>query len=309
MYSIPPHKIQDTMGVARAHTIIQCIIGPLTTVMSLIAKGSTPEYKQQVINSLIGSGVLNRPDVEAENLKAPRMICTHKECIRFRTDPRTGKKVYDFSNPCHEECLLKNVAKASPGDIALTECRIFNIKNICRKCNHSYKFHMHVPFQVIQIMSQVESGKKLNRRDAEKRYEKFYRSLNDEKVTIMRSIVILSTFLRENTIIEYNSAFKDRVEVEMRIEQAKGNKDSVSELNGILNDYDAKVGIINSTRSTQTKTVKLNQISETLEMLFKLPLYGKTIHSLFQKELPPSEAANAQDFIHCDARYVPAFSF
>ena len=95
----------------------------------------------------------------------------------------------------------------------------------------------------------------------------------------------------------------------MRIEQAKGNQDGVSELNNILRDYDARVKIINSIGSNQAETVKLKQISEILETLFKLPLYGKTIHSLFQKELPPSEAANAKDFIHCNARYIPSLNY
>jgi len=273
MYLMTAYKSEETMGVARANTVIQSVIGPLTTVMSLIAKGSSPEYKQQVMDSLMGNGTLNKPDAEPEKLESPQMICTHIDCIKFVINQKTGRKNFDFSNPCHKNCLLRNVVKANAGDPGLKECQIFGLDDICRKCRHSYKFHMHVPFKLNQTTSNVESGKVLNKEEAEKRYKKFYENLASERKTIMSSMITLSNFLQENAIVEYNPAFKERLETEIRTEEASGNHNAVEKLREIVNSYDATVKVITNAKSKTVKTVTMNDVTQTLEKLFTLPLY------------------------------------
>ncbi|KAE9547802.1 hypothetical protein FO519_008989 [Halicephalobus sp. NKZ332] len=305
MYLMNAHQTEDTLGVARASTIIQCIIGPLSTVMNLITQGSSKEHKEKVMNSLMGNGTLNKPDVEAEKLNIPQLNCVHKDCIKVSIDPKTNKKSFDFSNPCHKECLLKGVVKASTGDPGLKECQKFGLDDNCRTCGHHYTIHMHVPFKLTQTTSQVESGKTLNREEAERRYHAFYSNLNTEKASIMEGMIVFSTFLRENAIIEYNTAFEERLKVEIRKEELNENQDAVEKLREVIKNYNAKISIIDKAKNGKVASVGTEDITKTLKKLFTLPLYGKTIHNLFEKELPPSDAADARDFIRCVVRYIP----
>lgn len=305
MYTMNAYNVEEMMGVARANTVIQCIMGPLSTVIGLISKASSPEYREQTLNSLTNAGTLNKPDAVTEKLKTPQLICTHKECLKIYVDPKTKKRSFDFSNPCHKDCLLKGVVKARIGDPGLKECQKFGLDDNCRHCKHSYETHMHVPFKVTQTTSQVEAGKILSREQAEQRYQAFFESLIREKNTIVECLIILSTFLRENAIIEYNNIFEHHLEAEMRVAETSGDHAPIQKLNEILADFRAKIKMINTSKLKGVKSVTIEQVTEALRKLFILPLYGNTIHSLFEKELPPCEAADAKDFLRCNVRYIP----
>ena len=90
--------------------------------------------------------------------------------------------------------------------------------------------------------------------------------------------------------------------MKLKLEQ---KKDAVSKLQETLKDYENRLNIINAVKNTKAGDIKVQQVAEILEELFALPLYGKTIKSLLENELPLSEAANAKDFIRFNVNYIP----
>lgn len=216
------HKVDDTMGVARASTAIQCIIGSLSNVMALVAKGSTPEFRRQAINSLMGDGTMNKSDVVVENMDEPQMVCVNCGCVQ-----------------------------------------------------------------------------------AKRRHDLYLNALRNEKTQVLTCLMVLTTFLREHAIIEYNTAFEERIKLEIKTEEGNENWVAVNELSKILEDYKTKIKIQNQMQHEKIKDTTTEQVVKTLKKLFELPLYGSTISKLYQKELPPSEAADARDFIRLHVKYIP----
>ncbi|KAE9546064.1 hypothetical protein FO519_010724, partial [Halicephalobus sp. NKZ332] len=180
---------------------------------------------------------------------------------------------------------------------------MFDIRNNCKKCGHSYITHMHVPFKLIQTTSQVESGDTLNRDEAEKRYNIFYERLKGEKKIIIDSMIVITSFVRQNAIIEYNTSFEEQLNIEIKKEKANNNLNAINNLKEIIQNYKTKIEIMNISRTSENNIIELEDVTNTLEALFALPVYGKTIRNLFESELPPGEAADTQEFIRCYVKY------
>uniref|UniRef100_A0AC34QME5 G domain-containing protein n=1 Tax=Panagrolaimus sp. JU765 TaxID=591449 RepID=A0AC34QME5_9BILA len=306
MYLMNAHKTDDTMGVARASTAIQCIIGPLSKVMGLVAKLSTSEFKQQAISSLMGDGTLDKPDVEVENIDEPQMVCANPKCLKATIDPKTQKKVFNFSQICHQNCKLLGVVKAKFPEPALEQCQMIDLDGNCRKCRHNFRQHIHVAYKTIQTYTRLhDEGRQMTRNEAEQRFALYSDKVAKEKTQILTGLMLLTTFLREHAIIEYNTAFEEKIKLEIRTEEANQNQEAVKKLTEILNNYKERVKMIDTVKHDKINNTTTDQVVETLRTLFKLPIYGSTINKLYLKELPPSEAADAQDFIRLHVKYIP----
>ena len=307
MYTMNAHKTEETMSVARAGTVIRCIIPSLTCAMGRIAVASTDEYKKTVMSSLINDGTLEKPDVEVRDKNQPQLVCIHKSCLKQSIDPKTKNPYFDFSHPCHKDCFIRGVTEAKPGDPALEQCQKIDLEGNCRSCKHNFKSHMHVPYRVTKTTTKVNTGasKPLTHKEAEDRYQDFIKSVEKERDTIIRETIVLAAFLQKHAIIEYNTIFEERLEYEIRTEEANSNKEAVKNLRKTIDDYKLQIDLMKSAQDDKERNVEVADVEKSLKTLFSLPLYGNTIQHLYENELPASEAADPKDFIRCKVKYIP----
>jgi len=307
IYKMNAYRTEDTMSIARSNTIIRCILPSLSIVIGRIAIGKTPEQKQQIISSLMKDGTMSKPDIEIQKSEKPQLVCIHKQCLKQVIDPRTKTKFVDFSNPCHENCIIRGIDKAPIGHPALEDCEKIDLQGYCRKCGHSYKSHLHTSYRIIKTASKVNTGSRrpFTRKEADNFYTTYMERLEAEKETIFREIIVLATFLRKNAVVEYNTAFEERLTLEIRTEEEAGNIEAVKNLRESINSYRRHMSIIDTTKNAKERKVEIANVQNSLDNLFNLPLYGKTVKALYESELPPSETADPYDFVRQRVKYLP----
>lgn len=303
MYTITGHQTIETRTVAQANSAIQAIIAVLTTIMTCIAEAKSPEHREKSINQLMGNGTCDKPDVEVES-KTPKLVCAHKDCHSIGRNNGNALNL-KFKQICHEDCRIEGVTVARHPEPKLINCQKFDLSGKCRVCHHDVKTHMHLPYSIIQkLSSAINEGKKLDKRAAEARYDEFVKMLNEEQGKILSNMSVMAKYCQANAIVAYNSSFKERVEVEIRTAQASRRMGTVEELQKMIKEYESVVTALDAFGQPDT-TITTGDVAATLNKLFTLPVYGKTIHQLFTSHLPEPGELNYRDFIRLNVSYIP----
>uniref|UniRef100_A0AC34EZN5 AIG1-type G domain-containing protein n=1 Tax=Panagrolaimus sp. ES5 TaxID=591445 RepID=A0AC34EZN5_9BILA len=318
MYTLRGHDVKLTCTVGQARTIIHCIIGPLAMITTLIHQAMLPRSREKNIQTLMKSGEQTEEMVETTKIP-PQTVCTSARCIEAIPLPGTTQYNFNFKTVCHAECFLKNVALAKFPEPALEDCQAFDLEGNCMLCGCRVERHMHIKQkQLHQQNIKKVSTKPLSQKEAEEFMDHFVKSQQKEKDQIIRAVVRLSSYLRQNAILEYNNAFKERMNVEIRKEQAaleRGSQNStevIKKLEKTLEDYLTEMTVIDiSIKNGDNEKVTEEDIRNILQNLFTLQHNGANIRKLYDAErseclpVPDFNAFNPHEIVHCKVNFIP----
>uniref|UniRef100_A0A914Q5K9 G domain-containing protein n=1 Tax=Panagrolaimus davidi TaxID=227884 RepID=A0A914Q5K9_9BILA len=318
MYTLGGHNVKLTCSVGQARTIIHCAIGPLAAITTLIQRAITPASRQANIETLMNGGNSIKNEVQIEKT-LPRTVCTSKQCIEAIPIPGTKQYNFSFKTVCHDNCFLKNVALAKFPEPALEDCQAFDLHGNCTHCGCRVERHMHLSQKQTQkqTLNKV-AAQSLTKEQAEKFMDAFVSAHKKEQEVIIRAIVKLSIYLKQNAILEYNNAFEERILLEIRKEQAaqsEGVEDSaevIKKLQKTLEHYKDQMKAINlSIASGNATKVSEDEVQEVLTSLFTLPHNGSNIQKMFDAEsadcktADESKTSNSNEVISCYVKHLP----
>jgi energy-coupling factor transporter ATP-binding protein EcfA2 len=317
MYTLGGHNVKLTCSVGQARTIIHCAIGPLATITALIERALTPASRKANLDSLMKTGNEIHNEVEIEKTR-PQTVCTNKKCIETIPIPGTNQFNFNFKTVCHNNCFLRNVPLTKFPEPALEDCQAFDLEGNCLHCGCRVQRHMHInqKQRQKQVLKKV-SAHPMNLQDAEKVMEMFVQTQQKEQKVIINAIVKLSCYLKQNAILEYNNAFEERIQLEIRKEQAasEGIDDTaevISKLQKTLQHYKSQMNAINVSIATG-KAVKITEeeVQSLMTSLFTLPHNGSNIRKMYEAEsseckaVPEAKTANPKESITCFVKYLP----
>ena len=316
MYTLGGHPVNLTCAVGQARTIIHCAIGPLATITTIIQRAMTPANREINIQSLMQSGDEIHQDVQIQKT-FPQTVCTSAACIEAVLDPRTKQYNFNFKTVCHDQCFLRNVKLAKFPEPALEDCQAFDLAGNCTHCGCRVERHMHINTKQTQRQSTKKvSNKPMTRGEADKFMELFVREQQKEQAVIIEAIVKLSCYLKQNAILEYNNAFEERVNLEIRKEEAAlsaGNPDSalvISKLKNTLAHYKNQMNAINtSIENGNDLKVTEEEVHNLLTSLFTLPQNGNNIRKMYEAESSQCKNApeikNMKESVSCYVKHLP----
>uniref|UniRef100_A0AC34EZT6 G domain-containing protein n=1 Tax=Panagrolaimus sp. ES5 TaxID=591445 RepID=A0AC34EZT6_9BILA len=318
MYTLGGHQVNLTCSVGQARTIIHCAIGPLAAITTLIQRALTPASRQANIESLMRSGNEIKNEIEIEKT-LPRTVCTSDHCIEAIPIPGTENYNFNFKTVCHDNCYLRNVTLAKFPEPALEDCQAFDLHGNCTHCGCRVERHMHLSQKQTQkqVLQKV-APQPLTKEQAEKFMDIFVAAHKKEQGIIINAIVKLSIYLKQNAILEYNNAFEERIQLEIRKEQAalsEGVEDSaevIKKLQNTLKHYKDQMQAINvSIANGSSAKITEEEVQQVITSLFTLQHNGANIMKMYDAEnadcktIPETRTINPNEFISCYVKHLP----
>ncbi|KAI9204708.1 uncharacterized protein BJ171DRAFT_618833 [Polychytrium aggregatum] len=196
-----------------------------------------------------------------EELPHPVTVCSHQDCVKHLKN-ESGVAITDYVTKCHEHCYLSNVPSEVIGDTALLSCWAM-VKEICRVCSHSYRFHLHIWWKMTyekrdalndqarkQIESEHDNGRRIQM--TIDKLEKKIRDLEKEERTIMAISAKFAVFVKSNGIVLYNDALLDYLD-----HLIKEARDSSSHVSSVGSQQKSKIDGLNKLKQIYESERKL----------------------------------------------------
>ena len=222
--TLEPHKIEGTMSLNNARRVIGLMSRPMSEMTENIVKNieNLEDHKRR-IKDLDSKAVdleknlrVNITTLEMRPLDYPRTVCTNGNCIETLFDEQARISHKHYRQQCHPHCTVKGIDVDQVGFEGLKYCLAMDCTT-CLVCGHSYKEHMHMTYDLIQVPFEKfndEVNNKLNdNRDEKKTKEHRIKTLDDiirnmkvEKMKLFESSAKFGSFLKQNAILPYNDA-------------------------------------------------------------------------------------------------------
>uniref|UniRef100_A0A914Y1A5 G domain-containing protein n=1 Tax=Panagrolaimus superbus TaxID=310955 RepID=A0A914Y1A5_9BILA len=321
MKELKPHEVLQTLSINQARAIILSLIPSLATITAIIQTNAT-NFEQnfdEIISKLQHSLIITEYTIELEELSKPRTVCTATKCIGVEKD-ENGKFTTFYKQICHSSCHLTGVPIKSFPEPQLLNCAAMCGQGNCEKCGCHYTLHMHIDFNQKKVAKKSRlgsscnsssSGKIITKEDAKELVQKELKNLEHEQEVISDAMIQFSGYLKQNAIFEYNSAFEERMKMEIRNEEAAvksgGDRVILEKLQNMLDEYiDRKEKLEVALAHATDEIIDPTQISELKNQLFELPIYGGKIKELYEKSTSANYKRNeSHNFIERDINLSP----
>ena len=233
-----PHETKETLSINSAREFTAALAKPMAEAVELINFNfktiKTEKEKCKAYDSDIKKfrAQLNFKgfDLKLEKLKYPRTVCTGEGCKTYVNVGEDRVKRTVYNQICRDHCHLSGAPYETINDETLRNCKAME-KGLCRKCSHSYKFHMHVTYKTTleqKVFLSKETQKIiLEKKGMKSQKEEFIRLLKEridelekEKEYIYESACFFVIFLKNNAMIPINDAFGEYIDMLIQEEQA-----------------------------------------------------------------------------------------
>ena len=308
---LPPHDTKNTVSINEARNIAMSLNKPMIDIIQLIEynKGEIEKKKEELEKeqsaeefekSLEGKCI----KLVTEPLDYAMTVCTHEDCI---TRTQVGEQKMEcilYETVCHEKCTLKGAYADEIQDrgkkSAFKRCRAFkglgNFGIKCSNCKHKHTDHMQLTYRQELVeedflpkeaVEEIKRWGTINRKKQElvNQTEVKVKELEYEKRFIMDSAVKFGTFMQDNAVIPYNDAFKDYLEMLIKEEENKvdRNKDNlkVEMYRKQLDLYENELYQLQEIIKTSSqKRVQIHDIFNMKKDLMNLKHYGKNLKDI-----------------------------
>ncbi len=242
-----PHKVQDTVSINEARRLIIELSKPIADIAQNINvnlqviedKRKELFLTDEDMHDLGKKLKVPVIDLEQRPFKQPRTVCTAPECIDVRTVGLVTKT--NYRQRCHDPCYLTGVQAELINNSALLQCVAMRGSESCSKCHCSYKMHMHIYYECVEIEVHIEDsaikeliaqkagGKDLIAQSI-KTLEERSQDLESEKEFLTKCTAKFAVFLKSNAIAPYNDSFQDYLEHLISNERTKNISAGASNL-------------------------------------------------------------------------------
>uniref|UniRef100_A0AC34FN36 G domain-containing protein n=1 Tax=Panagrolaimus sp. ES5 TaxID=591445 RepID=A0AC34FN36_9BILA len=318
MKELKPHEVLQTLSINQARAIILSMIPSLATITAIIQTNATnfEQNFEAVISRLQKSLTITEYTIELEELPRPRTVCTATKCIGTEKYDGNGKITTFYKQICHSSCYLTGVPIKSFPEPQLLNCAAMCGQGNCEKCGCHYSIHMHIDFNQKKVakksrLGSSNDGKEITKEEAKKMLEKELKNLEHEQNVISDAMIQFAGYLKQNAIFEYNSAFEERMKMEIRNEEAAvksgGDRVVLQKLQTMLDEYiDRKEQLEIAMAHATDEKIDSAQICKLKNTLFELPIYGSKIRELYEKSTSANYKRNEQhNFIERDINLSP----
>ena len=230
-----------------------------------------------------------------EQLDYPMTVCAHEKCKKYVEVGEIRERHTVYVQTCHDHCYLNGIPVETTNNEQLIRCAAMSGGN-CKKCFHSYGFHMHITYKTVleeeEFLSIDTQKIIMAKEDGKSRREKFIEVLKErikelevEKEYIYECASHFGIFLKENAMIPYNDSFGEYIDMLIREEAAK-EKDirddkKIKNMKKEKQTYEEKKKVIlkniASGSSGKNKPLPIEEIYGRKEKLCSLKHNGKTL--------------------------------
>ena len=293
MKTLRPHETIHTLSVNQARAIIIAMIPSLATITSIIQSNATNFERNfdEIVDKLQKSLNVTEYTFEFEELQRPRTVCTATDCIGVENV--NGEVTTYYKQICHAVCYLQGVPLKSFPEPMLLNCAAMCGQGNCQICGCRFEMHMHIDYNLKKVpkrsrLAEKFAGKTISKDEAKAVLQKELKNLENEQKIVSDAMVKFAGYLKQNAILEYNSAFEERMKMEIRNEQAAvkggGNRATLEKLETTLQEYvERKAKLEAILVSASDEKIDPIQIGDLKQQLFDLPLYGSKIKELYDK--------------------------
>jgi GTPase SAR1 family protein len=293
MKELKPHEVIHTLSINQARAIILAMIPSLATITSIIQSNAT-NFEQnfdEIVEKLQKSLNVTEYTIELEELQRPRTVCTATNCIGVENI--NGQITTFYKQICHATCYLSGVPIKSFPEPQLLNCAAMCGQGNCEKCGCHYTMHMHIDFNQKKVVKKSRlndkiAGKIITKDEAKAAINKELKNLENEQKIVSDAMVQFAGYLKQNAIFEYNSAFEERMKMEIRNEEAAaksgGNQATLQKLQQMLDDYiERKQKLESVLANASDEKIDPFQINVLKNQLFEMPMYGGKIKEMYEK--------------------------
>ncbi|XP_054165540.1 uncharacterized protein LOC128963094 [Oppia nitens] len=311
---VKPHNVKDTLSVNEAKRTIKLLTQPLADISKNIADnineceirkkkmeefdGNIEELKRELFIPVV--------EIESTPLDYPMTVCEDRNCVEIVViDGQTFKH---YRQLCHEHCNLRFDDGNVVGNVGILGCIAFNDNfkkyDNCLHCGHSYKTHLHVRYETRKVDSERRDEFKYSlitdKQQALIAQKEIVAKLADRQIefeneskVINECMAEFAAFLKHNALTPFNDAFEDYVKHLIKVEEynvslvPEESKQSVEQLEQMLKQYQHEKCVIldSMKKGDKYSAVTLDDINNSVNKLYELPIYGQKIQQLMNMQL------------------------
>ncbi|KOS21323.1 hypothetical protein ESCO_006786 [Escovopsis weberi] len=239
--STSPHPVVSTLSLNGTRKLISSLITPMAQISELVVKNLAfyEDQRNTLADTKLSADALRRRlliekiQYVARKLDRPRTVCKRVECCDFKDSGKgDGEVVTIYKTHCHRECYLNNVTQDVVADPGLIQCAAFAGSSFCRSCSHSWQEHLHVIYELDEVVVKVkdqEIERQLRakaddmtlRQTAIQRLDTYIEESKDELSEIRRATGRFWLFLKSNAITPVNNATLEYLDMLIKEEKSK----------------------------------------------------------------------------------------
>ncbi|OIW25493.1 hypothetical protein CONLIGDRAFT_718320 [Coniochaeta ligniaria NRRL 30616] len=305
---IQPHQVRSTLNLNETRNVIIRLTEPMAILaqkMAVSIKVNEEQVKELQQTKLSRRELEKRLFVQKEScasveVEQPRTVCTHAECVDFRSDFEGRDEVtIIYKTLCHRPCYLHNVTPRTKGDPQLQKCAAMDARGMCG-CGHSWWDHMHsyVEYQPMTYKHRddaVNSDLLANasniqiKEEAIRMKKTAIEEYRLEHEHVQTTAIQFGFFLKRHAIMPYNDATLEYIDMLIDQEKMKltvGGKvshDALDALERYRAEHLEKVAVLKSAmeRGDDNELLDDAGIRQAIDALFGLPNFGKELRAIF----------------------------
>ena len=234
-----PHETKETLSLNNAREYTLALAKPMAETVELIninlkkIKAEKEKCKacESDVKSFQAQLKFKGFDLTFVKLEYPMTVCAGQGCKTYVNVGEDRVRHTVYNQICHDHCYLSGVPYETINNEKLRDCKAMN-NDLCSKCSHSYKVHMHITYKTSLVQNEFLSQKTqdiiLQKKGLKSQIEEFICQLKTqidelmkEKEYIYESACFFGIFLKNNAMIPYNDAFGEYIDMLIKDEEAK----------------------------------------------------------------------------------------
>jgi hypothetical protein len=311
-----PHSVVSTISLNGARQLIAELTKPMAEISKLIRDNMMmlEDRKQQLKDTRLSADMLRKKlmldkiQFNSLQLQKPRTVCKDTSCCDFKDSGKgDNETVTIYKTHCHAVCYLDDVQEDVVGHAGLIHCAAFGGSNICSKCGHRWMAHLHVLYELEEVMVQVKDTEierqlQVNADDVTLRQagiqdiDRLKHEYDLEHKQIQEAAARFGLFLKAYAMTPINDATLDYINMliqdeEMKVQggrQLGHNVDfNVKRLQSLKKDRDAHIELVNTLKENMKAPQQPGDhlldeqgVDDLVKRLYSLKHFGKNLQSV-----------------------------
>lgn len=302
--NLKPHKIKNTISLNNTRQLVLKLTRPLAEINKLmqtnikILEDDMQDLQQMkgTREELLKKRMMKQKGIDVRKIDHPKTVCSNKKCVRvWKKD--TGESTNEYVTICHAKCRLEGVQADSIGAPELIGCEAMGPDQHCQNCGHSYREHLHVYYDSVEIEETVvneavdlalkaklsdEERKKIAIANQAKKIEE----RRSEIKIIEKACAQFANFLKQNAITPYNDDMEKYLNHYIKEEEEKvaegGNRKLLDNLIKSKESYLQEKKILDDklaagVSSETSKEFQQEDINKLVDQLLNLKHSGRSL--------------------------------
>lgn len=304
---ITPHQVRSTINLNETRNTIHRLTEPMAFIAEKIRASIDVNddaikelrdfelTRQQLEQRLF----VQRETLKSENVKRPRTVCTHDDCVEIRTDfeGKTETLTTIFKTVCHPGCFLRSVDRNKKGHHELQNCSAMDETGRCGGCGHTWMDHMHIYYKYVPTTYQhrdaatdrdlIQNADKIQLREEAIRMKKeAIEEFKLEHRQVQEAAIQFGFFLKRHAITPYNDATIEYLDMLIDQERQKmkagGSAQRRSKLEKEKAEYLQRVEVLEKAmeQGDESKLLHDADVAQLVNRLYSLPHFGDDLRNI-----------------------------